>query len=121
MNDAEREPKVLLAEMRQHLALVATRALYDEQPELWRLGERGRAHTLEDFGHHFAALAALDEESFRQHVEFCVRLFHQRGFPQRWLTDGWRHMALVLRAELPPKAAAVAVGVLEHGLAAAGR
>jgi hypothetical protein len=110
----------LLVELTDFLAVVATRAMYDEQPELWQLGEQARARTLEDFGHHFRALATLDEMVFTSHVEFCMDLFRQRSFPQQWLTDGWRHMAAVMERELPPKVAEEAGRVLRLGVADAG-
>ena len=77
----------LLVELTDFLAVVATRAMYDEQPELWQLGEQARAHTLEDFAHHFRVLATLDEIVFTSHVQFCIDLFRQRSFPQQWLTE----------------------------------
>jgi hypothetical protein len=110
----------LLVELTDFLAVVATRAMYDEQPELWQLGEQARARALEDFGHHFRALATLDEVVFASHVEFCMNLFRQRSFPQQWLTDGWRHMAAVMERELAPKVAEEAVRVLRQGVASAG-
>jgi hypothetical protein len=116
----QRSSQAVLVEETEFLALLATRSLYDEQPELWKLGERGRAHTLEDFGHHFRALSTLDEAVFASHVQFCIGLFRKRGFPQSWLTDGWRHMAAVIERELPPEIAAEAVRVLRQGVADAG-
>jgi hypothetical protein len=110
----------LLVELTDFLAIVATRAMYDEQPELWQLGEQARAHTLEDFGHHFRALATLDERVFASHVQYCIDLFRQRSFPQQWLTDGWRHMTAVMERELPPKVAEEAIRVLRQGVADAG-
>ena len=86
------------------LAALATRSLYEEQPELWRLGESGRARTHEDFVEHFRALATLDEVVFESHVRYCEGLFSARGYPKRWLDDVWRHMAAVVAAELPPLA-----------------
>lgn len=41
----ERDPRVVLREMRPLLAWHATDRLYREQPGLWELGERGRART----------------------------------------------------------------------------
>ena len=38
MKDSERNPSVLLQENVAAMSLLATRALYDEQPELWKLG-----------------------------------------------------------------------------------
>ena len=98
----ERDPRTVLTESIGFLALVATRRLYDEQPQLWDLGEHGRARTVEDFTHHLKALATLDERSFRTHVEYCERLFRDRNLPLRWLDDAWRVMSSVLVDELPP-------------------
>jgi hypothetical protein len=116
----EPSPQALLVEMTDFLALLATRAIYDEQPELWELGEQARARTLEDFGHHFRALATLDESVFGSHVMYCIDLFRQRSFPQQWLTDAWRHMTAVMERELPPEVAAEAVRVLRLGVTNAG-
>ena len=115
-----RSAQGVLVELSHFLAVLATRSMYDEQPELWQLGEPGYAHTLEDFGHHFRALATLDEAVFASHVQFCIDLFRQRSFPQQWLTDGWRHMAVVIRRELPPEVAEDAVRVLRQGVMDAG-
>jgi hypothetical protein len=116
----EPSTQAVLVELTGFLAVLATRAMYDEQPELWELGEGARAHTVEDFGHHFRALATLDEAVFGSHVQYCIDLFRQRSFPQQWLTDGWRHMATVIERELPPEAAEEAVTVLRRGVASAG-
>jgi hypothetical protein len=116
----ERSTETLLVELTDFLAVLATRAMYDEQPELWELGEGARAHTLEDFGQHFRTLATLDEAVFGSHVQYCIDLFRQRSLPQQRLTDGWRHMAAVIERELPPKAAEEAVEVLRRGVASAG-
>jgi hypothetical protein len=117
VTDAERDPQAVMVECAEHLALMATRSLYREQPELWRLGEHGRRHTLADFGHHFRALAGLSAEQFRAHVEYCLSLWDARGFPRTWLDDAWRHMATVLERELPPMLARRARAVLEEGVA----
>lgn len=96
-----RPAAAVLAEAVGHLAFVATNRLYDEQPDLWDLGENGRARTLEDFTHHLRLLATLSESSFRDHVEYSRALFEKRGFPLRWLDDAWRTIDAVLRSELP--------------------
>ena len=101
----EREPRVVLQESLGLLALTATRRLYAEQPALWEMGENGRARTLEDFTHHLRALASLSEDTFRRHVDYCLDLFAQRGFPKKWLDDAWRTIDGVLQDELPPSAA----------------
>ena len=118
MNDADRSPEVVLGEAAPMLALLATRGLYAEQPELWKLGERGRANTLQDFNHHFRALLPLNAEAFRSHVRYCEELFEARGFPARWLDDAWRWMAIVIERELPQEVAAPALRVLEEAGAA---
>ena len=119
MSDApERDPRVVLGERVGHLTLVATEALYAEQPDLWRMGEEGRRGTFDDFGHHFRVLATLDPESVASHVRYCRNLFTQRGFPLRWLDDAWRTMTTVVRAELPAELASAAVEVLDAGVAA---
>ena len=97
-----RDPRTVLGESVGYLALVATRRLYDEQPNLWDLGEHGRARTHEDFTHHLKALAALDEPTFRSHVDYCRQLFTDRELPLRWLDDAWRTIDAVLTDELPP-------------------
>lgn len=43
------------------MAFIATEIHYKEQPGLWKMGEWGRARTLEDYGHHFITLSTLDE------------------------------------------------------------
>lgn len=111
-DDAERAPRAVLAESIGLLALLATRRLYQQQPELWDLGERGRARTLEDFTHHLKALANLSEEAFTAHVDYCRRLFAERNFPLQWLEDAWRVIADVLRDELPPSAQTPALAIL---------
>lgn len=114
MKDSERPPDVVLAELAPMLSILATRGLYEEQPELWEMGERGRAHTLEDFNHHFRALQPLDASVFRSHVQYCQNLFAAREFPQRWLDDAWRWMAAVIERELPKAAAESALAVLRE-------
>jgi hypothetical protein len=115
MKGVKRPPVLLLAEAAPMLAFKATAALYEEQPELWKMGERGRARTLEDFGHHFAALATLDAAVFAEHVAYCRTLFQNLGFPAKWLDDAWRIMADALQRELPPAVAEQALQVLRAG------
>jgi len=97
-----REPTAVLAEAIGYLAFTATRRLYEEQPELWELGEHGRARTLEDFTHHLRMLAGLSPAIFATHVAYCDGLWAARNFPRRWLDDAWRILDGVLRDELPP-------------------
>lgn len=99
----EREPAVVLAEAVGYLALTATRRLYDEQPDLWKLGEHGRARTLEDFTHHLRMLAGLSPAVFATHVAYCEGLWQARNFPTQWLDDAWRILDEVLRDEMPPR------------------
>lgn len=99
----DREPAAVLDEAVGYLALVATRRLYDEQPELWKLGEHGRARTLEDFTHHLRMLSGLSPTVFATHVAYCEGLWKARNFPQKWLDDAWRILDDVLRDELPPR------------------
>jgi len=115
MKSVDRPPVLLLSEAAPMLAFKATDALYEEQPELWKIGERGRARTLEDFGHHFQALASLDATVFADHVAYCRALFQNRGFPFKWLDDAWRVMADTLQRELPPEVAEPAIQVLRAG------
>lgn len=112
MKAVDRPPGVILTEAAPMLAFQATAALYEEQPELWKIGERGRARTLEDFGHHFQALATLDATVFADHVAYSRALFQNRGFPLKWLDDAWRIMAETLQRELPPEVAEEAIQVL---------
>lgn len=115
MRPEDREPRDILREAIGHLAFVATERLYAEQPDLWRLGENGRARTLEDFTHHLRALAPLSVDHLRRHVDYSRSLFDQRGFPQQWLTDAWRILEGVLRDELAAPVADRAVAVLRDG------
>lgn len=110
--DPPRPARVVLGEMVGYLALVATRRHYAEQPDLWRLGEHGRARTREDYEHHFRALVNLDEPTWRRHVDYCERLFAQRGYPRRWLLDAWRVMDDTLRAEVNAEVADEALALL---------
>jgi hypothetical protein len=94
------------------LAAIATDSLYAEKPQLETLGEKGRSHTTEDFGHHLRALSSLDSERFADYVRYCIGLFDARGFPQEWLTDAWRHIEIVVRQELPASVSKRAIDVL---------
>lgn len=116
---AGRPPSAVLAEHHGLLTLRATESLYAEQPDLWSMGEAGRERTYEDFGHHIRRLVPLDADLFATHVRYCVDLFTQRGFPQRWLDDAWRVVEATLIAELPAEVATPAVEVLRAGVRAA--
>jgi hypothetical protein len=111
----DRPPTVVLSEAAPMLAFKATAALYEQQPDLWRMGERGRARTLEDFGRHFEALANMDRDLFAAHVAYCQNLFANLGFPAAWLTDAWRVMADTVQRELPPAVADQAIQVIRTG------
>ncbi|HSO93068.1 MAG TPA: hypothetical protein VLS53_01180 [Candidatus Dormibacteraeota bacterium] len=106
---------MVLTEAVAALAYRATNTLYEEKPDLWRMGERGRARTLEDFGHHFEALATMDRDLFAAHVAYCEKLFANHGFPAAWLTDAWRVMADTVQRELPPTVADQAIQIIRAG------
>jgi hypothetical protein len=112
LNAPPRDPADVLEENAGFLAALATRAVYEEQPDLWRFGEAGRARTQEDFVHHFRALATMDEVVFEAHVRYCEGLFSVRDYPLTWLQDAWRHMAAVVTAELPEATAQPVMQVL---------
>jgi len=116
LSEPPRPAQRVLIEYQGVHTLRATDALYEEQPDLWRLGENGRMHTFDDFAHHFASLTTLDIEVFASHVRFCNDLFSQRGFPLRWLTDAWRIMQQVLERELPPALAQEAIETVRAGV-----
>lgn len=96
----ERAPEAWLDECRPVIALLATRDTYAAQPSLWKLGEYGRARTIEDFEHHLRA-AAGSEAQWRAHVAYCLELFTARGFPFRWLTDAFGTLSRLLGEQLP--------------------
>lgn len=116
MKESERAPGAVLAEMAPMLSILATRGLYDEQPELWKMGERGRSRTVEDFHHHFRALQSLEVSVFGSHVQYCETLFAARGFPHKWLDDAWRWMAIVIDRELPTAVARAALATLDEAV-----
>ncbi len=107
----ERAAEVVLAEQAGHLAFLATVRLYERQPELWEMGEHGRARTHEDFGHHFRALAR-GSNAFKAHIDYCYELFAARGFPHRWLDDAWLLMGEICNESLDQPVAEVAVKTL---------
>ena len=112
----ERGPEVVLTERAFHLAFLATERLYERQPELWDLGEHGRSRTLEDFGHHFRALAS-GANAFRVHVDYCYELFAARGFPLRWLEDAWGIMSEICEESLDQPILTVALQTLSVAMA----
>ncbi len=116
----DREASVVLAEAVGYLALTATRRLYEEQPDLWKLGEHGRARTLEDFTHHLRMLAGLSPPVVATHVAYCEGLWKARGFPRRWLDDAWRILDEVLRDELPQRVHEPARELLRTAMTPAG-
>jgi hypothetical protein len=118
MSEDLRDPGAILDEAAPALALVATRLVYAEQPELSGYGESGWERTVEDFCHHFRALASMDAEVVAAHVRYCEGLFCERGFPSRWLGDAWRIMETTLEREAPSHAARI-IAVLRAGVAAA--
>lgn len=96
----ERPAAAWLTESRSLIALLATRDTYAAQPSLWKLGEHGRARTIEDFEHHLHAALGTDVQ-WRAHLAYCVELFAARGFPFRWLIDAFATLSAVLVAHLP--------------------
>ena len=95
-----RTPHDWLDESLQALALLATRRTYQREPALWRLGEHGRARTVEDFTHHLRA--GLGSESlWRKHVGYSLELFDARGFPQRWLLEAFATLRDVVVESFP--------------------
>lgn len=95
-----RDPQAWLTESIGWLALMATRRTYRADPGLWRLGEHGRARTVEDFSHHLRA-ALGGEDLWHRHLEYCIKLFDARGFPQRWLYDAFSTLRGVLADSFP--------------------
>lgn len=95
-----RPPRAWLAESVSLIALLATRDTYAAQPRLWELGENGRARTIEDFGHHLRAAIGTARQ-WRDHLDYCISLFSQRGFPLRWLTEAFVTLDRVLGETLP--------------------
>jgi hypothetical protein len=91
----QRVDALWLRESIDWLALMATSRTYAHHPELWRLGEQGRARTIEDFTHHLRAALAGDLQ-WREHLTYSVTLFDARGFPQRWLRDAFVTLSAVL-------------------------
>lgn len=111
-HNPSRIPKVILAERAEHLAFLATERTYEREPELWEMGEHGRARTLEDFGHHFRALAQ-GPAAFSTHIRYCYDLFSKRGFPLRWLDDAWKTMHEVCHDELEGDVLVAALSTME--------
>ena len=96
----QRSAHAWLSESLESLALLATRRTYEADPSLWRLGEHGRARTLEDFTHHLRA-ALGNEALWIKHVAYSLELFDARGFPQRWLTEAFETLRAVLVDSFP--------------------
>lgn len=109
---SDRPIDLILSERSAHLALLATEAMYEAQPELWERGEKGRFHTMDDLAMHFRAVAE-GEAAFRSHVEYCYRLFEERQFPKSWLDDAWTFMRSVARADLSEPALAAFLSRLD--------
>lgn len=101
-----RAPHAWLRESIGWVALLATNRTYAAEPGLWRLGEQGRARTIEDFTHHLRAVLGGDAH-WRKHLDYSVRLFDARGFPQRWLIDAFATLCDVLAEAFPPEDVAV--------------
>jgi hypothetical protein len=118
MGEKLRDPGAILDESAPALALVATGLIYAEQPALWEFGDHGRERTVEDFCHHFRALASMDVDVVAAHVRYCQDLFRERGFPRRWLGDAWRTMETTLHREMPSHAEEI-TSVLRAGVEAA--
>lgn len=89
-----------VAESLETLALLATRRTYEAEPGLWRLGEHGRARTLEDFTHHLRA-ALGNDALWTKHLAYSLELFDARGFPQRWLTEAFATLREVVLDSFP--------------------
>ena len=123
---ADRTNHTWIRESMGWLALLATRRTYAAQPDLWRLGEQGRARTIEDFTHHLRSALGGDTH-WRSHLDYSVRLFDARGFPQRWLLDAFVTLREVLADTFPAEVTEVirqrledAPGVLDELATAAG-
>jgi hypothetical protein len=114
MSVAEREAADTLARSCDWLAALATQRLYVEQPDLERLGANGRARVLEDFGHHFRALASLDTPLFLAHSSYCYGLFAHRGFPRHWLDDAWRIMRVTVLEQFDDKVSDPVIRLLDQ-------
>jgi hypothetical protein len=97
----ERPASAWLLESVGWLSLEATRRSYEADPGLWRLGEYGRARTIEDYGHHLRAVVHADERTWHDYVRYCMTLFDARGFPQRWLTEAFATLSAILAEALP--------------------
>lgn len=97
----QRDDATWLLESMGWLALMATTQTYAEQSGLWRLGEEGRARTIEDFTHHLRA-AVAGELQWREHLRYSLALFDARGFPQRWLRDAFPTLSAVLEEAFGP-------------------
>lgn len=110
----QRPASAWLAESRSFLALLATRDTYAAQPQLWRLGEYGRARTIEDFEHHLRAAGGTDRQ-WRDYLAYCLDLFHSRDMPSRWLTDAFVTLSRVVTENLPDDVAAQVRARMDSG------
>lgn len=97
----ERDAETWVSESTGLVALIAARRTYGADPGLWRLGEHGRARTVEDLTHHLRAVLGGDGP-WRQHVDYSIRLFDARGFPQRWLRDAFATLRDALAEAFAP-------------------
>jgi len=111
--DENRNPSVVLKEAVHALALAATQQHYKNQPALWKMGEWGRARTLEDYAHHFTTHSTLDVETWKGYLKWCEEFWDKRGYPHVWLTDGWAIMRQVLQEKMHPEVAKKAIAILD--------
>ena len=73
--------------------------------EYMRSADHRRSHDRIPSGEHAPRPAGFDRPAtFRNHVEYCHRLFADRSLPRPWLDDAWRTIDAVLVDELPPDA-----------------
>eukprot|EP00026_Physarum_polycephalum_P020553 Phypoly_transcript_23206.p1 GENE.Phypoly_transcript_23206~~Phypoly_transcript_23206.p1 ORF type:complete len:146 (+),score=18.13 Phypoly_transcript_23206:112-549(+) len=112
-NDENRSVNVVIKEAVHYLAYLATVDHYHVQPTLWKMGEWGRARTLEDYTHHFVALSSLDTGVWKSHLSWCEGFWDSRKYPHEWLTDGWAIMREVITNNLHPAVAQKANGMLD--------
>lgn len=109
-----RSARAWLRESLPFLALLATRDTYAAEPSLWKLGEHGRARTIEDFEHHLRAAMGTDA-GWHAHLAYCLELFEARGYPHRWLTGAFATLSRVLVENLPSDVTADVLAHLDDG------